>query len=259
MPEEWSTEGAFQDTGTYPAQASPIPSGDWNRPPRPDPIDLITISREFGAGGSDLARELGIRLQWPVLDRDLVHEVARRLRLDPRHVEPVDERTSTWVARLVASALLMTPPELHVDVDSRTVVHPDAVAEAARTAILAKAQTRPLIVVGHGAQCLFRGRPGTLHVRLVAPLERRVDRICRRDTCDRVAAAQVARRMDEMRRAYVRRHYHADVRDPLLYDLQINTDTIPIEMCVDVVAAAIGGDHVVPSRVMAEAMRSQPG
>ena len=240
MSDEWVTQGQFQDTGTYPAQGEPAPSAEWSKP-RPEAIDLITISREFGAGGSDLARALGTKLQWPVLDRELVQAVASRLRLDPRHVEPLDERTSNWLARLVASALLMSPPEQHVDVDSHTTVHPDAVAEAARAAILAAAQSPPLVVVGHGAQCLFRHRPGTLHVRLVASMDQRVDRICRRETCDRVAAAQVARRMDEVRRAYVRRHYHIDLRDPLLYDLQLNTSTIPIDSCVDVIAAVVMG------------------
>ncbi len=243
MSDEWVTQGQFQDTGTYPAQVEPsaTPSGEWNKP-RGESIDLVTVSREFGAGGSDLARALGTRLQWPVLDRELVKAVATRLRLDPRHVEPLDERTTNWLARLVASALLMTPPEQHIDVDSNTIVHPDAVAEAARAAILAAAQSPPLIVVGHGAQCLFRHRPGTLHVRLVASMDQRVDRICRRETCDRVAAAQVARRMDEVRRAYVRRHYHVDLRDPLLYDLQLNTSTIPIDVCVEAIAGVVMKD-----------------
>ena len=240
MPDEWVTQGQFQDTGSFPAQPAPTPaaSSEWHKP-HVELFDLITISREFGAGGSDLARALGEKLQWPVLDRELVRAVAKRLRLDPRHVEPVDERTSNWLARLVASALLMSPPEQHVDVDSNTVVHPDAVAEAARAAILAAAQTPPLIVVGHGAQCLFQHRPSTLHVRLVSSMDQRVDRICRRETCDRVAAAQVARRMDEVRRAYVRRHYHTDIRDPLLYDLHLNTSTIPIDVCVDVIAGVV--------------------
>jgi hypothetical protein len=246
MSDDYSNQEQFRDTGTYPAPGS-APSSEWAKATG-EPIDLITVSREFGAGGSDLARELGARLHWTVLDRDLVHHVASRLRLDPRHVEPLDERTSSWLTRLVASTLLMTPPELHVERDISPVVNPDAVAEAARAAILAAAQSTPLIVVGHGAQCLFHGRRGTLHVRLVAPLANRVDRICRRETCDRVAAVSVARRMDDARRGYVRRHYHADVRDPLLYDLQINTGTISIEDAAEAIAAMVRAGQGVATR-----------
>jgi hypothetical protein len=251
MSDEWPIEGHFNDTGQYPAQgAATEPVAAWGHA-RGDPIDLVTISREFGAGGSDLARALGTRLHWPVLDRDLVHRVAGRLRLDPRHVEPLDERTPSWMTRLVASTLLMTPPEMHVDVDVGVVLNSDAVAEAARAAILAAAQSPPLIVVGHGAQCLFRHRRGTLHVRLGAPMDTRIDRICGRETCNRVAAAGIARRLDDARRAYVRRHYHADVRDPLLYDLQINTGAVTVD------EAAIMIADMVEQRIEAGVPRGQ--
>jgi len=249
MGSGWSSEPHINDTGTYPTQEPPVQSHpEWGeRVPHGEPLELITVSREFGAGGSDLARALGARLHWPVLDRTLVNQVADRLRLDPRHVEPLDEQPPTLLARFVASTLLMTPPELHVDVDLNTSLNPDSVAEAARAAILAAAQSPPLIVVGHGAQCLFHDRPGTLHVRLVAPMPCRIDRVCKRETCDRAAAANVARRMDDARRSYVRRHYHVDVRDPLLYDIQINTGRVSVEEAADYVAALVHARGGTPS------------
>jgi len=241
MSDGWSTRGQFQDSPSYTAPGlAPARTADWGRP-RGEPVDLITVSREFGAGGSDFARELGLRLRWPVLDRDLVHNVADRLRLDPRHIEPLDEQTSSWLTRLVASALLMPPPELPTAVEVRATIGADTVAEATRAAILAAAQSPPLIVVGHGSQCLFADRPGALHVRLIAPLARRVDRICRRETCDPAAAASIARRMDDARRAYVRRHYHVDLRDPLLYDVQVSTGSMTVEEAADLVAAIVEG------------------
>lgn len=204
-----------------------------------EPVDLITVSREYGAGGSDLAHALGEYLQWPVLDRDVVRRVAERLRLDPRHVAAVDEQPPGLLTRLIASALLMTPPELPTEMQTDTL-HPDAVAAAARVAIQAAAQSPPLIVVGHATQCLFRDRPATLHIRLVAPLALRLERVCARLPCNTALAIAETRRMDQARDAYVRRHYQTDWRDPLLYDIQINTGRVSIEEAarsiVDVVA-----------------------
>jgi cytidylate kinase len=111
--------------------------------------------------------------------------------------------------------------------------------------MLAAAQNPPLIVVGHGAQALFRGRASTLHVRLTAPLASRVERICGREGCDRAAAAALARRMDDARRAYVRRYYHTDIRDPALYDLQCNTAQVQIEELADCLASIIGSRRSV--------------
>jgi cytidylate kinase len=211
------------------------------------PIDLVTVSREYGSGGSDLARLLGERLHWPVLDRNLAQKVADRLRLEPHHVEALDEQTPSLLARFVSSALMMTPPELHLEIEIREVLHPDVVAEAARAAILTAAQSPPLIVVGHGAQCLFRDRPGTLHVRLVAPLAQRVRRVCGRMPCDPERAIAEARRMDQGRASYVRRHYHCDWRDSLLYDVQFNTGRIPIEEAAAAVAELVASGSRQPA------------
>src|SRR5258708_34049353 len=72
-------------------------------------IRLITVSREFGAGGSDLAHELGARLKWPVLDHDIVHRVAKRLRLDDGSVEPFDEHPPSLLARIATVRIVPLP------------------------------------------------------------------------------------------------------------------------------------------------------
>jgi CMP/dCMP kinase len=214
-----------------------------------EPIDLITVSREFGAGGSELARFAGQELQWPVLDRDLVHRVAERLRLEPHHVEAVDEQPPGLLTRLIASALLMAPPELPTEMQTDRL-HPDAVAAAARAAILAAAASPPLIVVGHASQCLFRHRPGTLHIRLVAPLALRLQRVCTRVPCESARAVAETRRMDQARAAYVQRHHQTDWRDPLLYDMQFNTGRVSIEEAARMVVQAViarAGERVAVS------------
>jgi cytidylate kinase len=76
-------------------------------------------------------------------------------------------------------------------------------------------------------------------VRVFAPLACRVARISRREGCDAATAAAIAHRLDDARRAYVRRHYHTDLRDPLLYDVQINTGSMALDEAVDAIAAIV--------------------
>lgn len=201
-------------------------------------IDVITISREFGAGGSDLATELGARLGWPILDHALVERVAARLKLDPRTVEVLDEHPPTLFSR-VASALLIAPVESPMLLDTSQVLSPDAVADASRAAITEAVADPPVIIVGHGGQLMLRDRPRTLHVRLVAPIEARVQRICARGGCDARTASADIRRIDEARTGYVRRYFHHDLRDPLLYDLTINTGRASIAEAADLVLARL--------------------
>lgn len=191
------------------------------------PVDIITISRQFGAGGSELAHAVAARLGWPVLDRDLVHRVAERLRLEDRVVEGMAEQPPSLMRRL-AAALLVAPLEMPVAIETERLLDLDAVAQTARDVLRETAQSPPVILVGHGGQHLLHDRPGTLHVRVVAPIAVRVERICRRLGCDGKIAISEVRRMDDGRREYMRRYYHCDWQDPLLYDLQINTGRVTV-------------------------------
>lgn len=71
---------------------------------RASSVNLITVSREFGAGGSELAEGLGHELGWPVLDHDLAHGVAGRLALEETTVARLDEHPPTWFAWATCSA-----------------------------------------------------------------------------------------------------------------------------------------------------------
>jgi CMP/dCMP kinase len=203
-------------------------------------VELITVSREFGAGGSDVARLVGERLNWPVLDDDVACRCAKRLNIDTAAVERLREHSPTLLARLSA-ALLVSPPEAP-GIDTSNLMRIDAIAEAALDSITEAARSLPLIVVGFGTQCMFANRADALHVRLVAPLEARVARLRARYGWDASFAAAKARKMDEERRRYVQRYFHRDVLDPLLYDVQINTGRTSLEETAAIVERLVRGD-----------------
>ncbi len=204
---------------------------------RTNPMRLITISREFGAGGSDLARELGARLQWRVLDHDIVHRVAERLRFDDGTVEPFDEHPPSLLAR-IATVLSVPLPGMYafptVDIPSH-----DVIAAATRRVIEEEARSLPLIVVGHGAQCIFEDRTDTLSVRLVAPLSARQARVAARQKISHSLAEDLVSRADEDRQAYIQRYFHRDWKDELLYDLQVNTGALDIHEAATMVARLV--------------------
>jgi cytidylate kinase len=205
-------------------------------------IQLITVSREFGAGGSDLARLLGERLGWPVLDHELVFRCAKRLNIDTAAVERMHECSPSLLARLSA-ALLVAPPEAP-GIDTTHLLRIDSIAEAAHESIREAAEHPPLIVVGHGTQCLFANRRDALHVRLVAPWDVRTTRLRDRYGWNATVASAKARQMDEDRRRYVQRYFHADLRDPMLYDVQINTGRMSIDEAVSMVERMVRGASV---------------
>lgn len=201
------------------------------------PISLITISRQFGAGGSELATAIGERLGWPVLDRDLAHRVAERLRLEDQVVQKFDEHTPSFFARV--AAMMVTPQPEGFSFPPEDLPSHDAVAEATAQVIREAGGSPPLIVVGHGGSCIFAGRSDVLHLRVNASTRGRCARIVRRMHVTPGEASSMVHRADLDRRAYIQRYFHRDWHDPLLYDLHLNTDRLSIDEAADMITRLV--------------------
>lgn len=198
-----------------------------------NPVQLITISREYGAGGSELGVVLGQRLGWPVLDHELIRKLAARLSCEEGEVRAMDEHAPSFFERL-ASAAVVTAPESRIHT-TPWPTDPDCVAAAAREVLLEAAQNPPLIVVGHGGNCLFGGRADVLRVRVTAPFDVRVKRVAQRTGAAAQQASAEVRRRDADRQHYLQRYFQRDVNDACGYDLQINTATISLPAAAELI------------------------
>lgn len=207
-------------------------------------IRLITISREYGAGGSELGVLLGGLLGWPVLDHGLISQLAARLKCEEGEVVAMDEHVPSFFERL-ASVAVVTAPESRVH-SSPWGTDPDCVAAAAREVLLEAAQHPPVIIVGHGGNCLFRNRRDVLRIRVIAPFDLRVQRVAQRTGATAAKAAGEVRRKDADRQQYLQRYYQSNLNDPCEYDLQINTGTVSLEAAARLVLALLRSD---PARV----------
>jgi cytidylate kinase len=119
----------------------------------------------------------------------------------------------------------------------------DTIAAATHAVIEELGSSPPLIVVGHGGQCIFCRRTDVLHVRIVAPLRDRLTRVMRRMNVDAAFGGMVMHRADKDRQAYVQRYFHRDWRGDQLYHLQINTGHITVEEAASMVERLVHGRH----------------
>ena len=205
-------------------------------------IKLITVSREFGAGGGDFAAALGSTLGWPVLDRDLIHRVAERVAIDEKTLAHYDEHPPSLRSR-IATVLIMPQPDMLSLPSPTDMPNHDVIAAATTRVIEDAAQSLPLIVVGHGAQCIFSKRPDAFHVRFIAPVASRIARTAERLELDQNAAAATVKRADQDREAYVKRYFHAEWKNPLMYDLQINTQRVSIADAVQLLSCIVAASQ----------------
>ena len=204
------------------------------------PITLITISRLFAAGGSSLAETLGNRLGWQVLDRSLIAEIARRVDRPEEDIAAIDEKAlRPWLrAAAFASAAFpeMPIPPLHAYLNTSIVA-------TVKEVLFEKVAEGPAIVVGHGSHYLFQDRPGTLHLRLIAPFDQRVRVAMKRLDLEEDAAQKHVRRSDADRTEYLRHVHGIDCTDPLHYDLVINTRNLSIDAAADMITRLVRPSH----------------
>lgn len=184
-------------------------------------VDVITIARQFGAGGSELAQALGKRLGWRVLEREIIHAAAQELDTDAEHTEHLDEYVESTLAR-IGKDFIFGIPEGYIEPTYE--IDPDELAKATHRFIVSAAtHSAPLVIVGHGVQCLLAQRPNTLHVRVTAPAAYRANCVAKRLKLDLEAAKAEVEKRDKQRAEYLRHHFNVDNNDPNLYAVQFNT------------------------------------
>lgn len=202
---------------------------------------LITISREYGSGGSSLARLVSQQLGWQVVDNQLVDEVAARSGMTPAEVRERQERGPTFVER-VARALSAATPELLTPTVAELPEAEEARLVRITEQVVAEAAVDHAILVGRAASAVVGRQEGALHVKLVASLAYRANVIATRDGVGQDEAERRVIDTDKHRSRYHRQYYHRDWSDPRAYHLTLNTEWLGLDRACAVVVAAVARD-----------------
>jgi cytidylate kinase len=96
-----------------------------------------------------------------------------------------------------------------------------------------------VVIVGRASQVILRDFPGALHVRLIAPVDVRVQRVSVEKGISLEASRATIEASDQNRRSYLRRYYHVNWGDPVLYDLVINTEHISVALAAEMICCAL--------------------
>ena len=192
---------------------------------------IITISRQFGAGGSEVARRVAEALGWRVVDNEMVDEVARRAGLAPEEVARKEERAPGFLERLTR-ALARSVPELFSGAGEKVPEPEEAriVRVTERVVAEVAAAGRAVMVGRAGAAVLSAGgEHDAVHIKLVAPVQFRVTAAMQRLGIDRAAATTLLQETDANRARYVKQNYQRDWDDATSYHMVLNTGSLGLE------------------------------
>ena len=199
---------------------------------------VITITRQFASGGSQVARLVAAELRWDVIDNEFVDEVARLAGLPPDAVAQREESAPGLLERL-ARTLAVASPEMFIGSDAVPPVERDEapIVKLTERVIAEAAAHGRVVLVGRGAQALLAQRPEALHVYVVASKPWRVRLAVQRLGVDPATAEKAVDETDRRRDQYVRTYYGRHRQDVVNYDLVLNAERLGIEGAAALVVA----------------------
>jgi cytidylate kinase len=183
---------------------------------------ILTISHEMGSGGAEIAMAVATRLGYTYVDNEELLGRAQRYGLAEERLARLAEDRPSWVERF--------------DAETRRCIL------ALQVVLYEFAQSDNVVLVGGGGQWLLRGVPHAIRTRIVAPFPERVTRLTAtlsaqgRERVTPKTVAQFIRRDDIQKTARMRYLFDADVKDPSLYDILINTAAFSREAAVALLA-----------------------
>lgn len=176
-------------------------------------MPLVAMTREMGSLGMDVAKILESELEVPVVYHEIIDHLADKMRLRRSHVRHLLDGEASLFERLTA------------DQTSMSIYTTDEMLQLA---------SEGAVMRGWGAAQLLRPVKHAVCVRVCAPFEMRVERMMARlKSRDRDAVAAEIERSDEAQDAIIKRHFGVDWRDPVRYDLSLNTERMSVEECAD--------------------------
>ncbi len=209
---------------------------------------VITISRQFGSGGDEIAEQVRQMLQYRIFDKDLIAQATLESGISDQEVMDYSEanyKVKGFFDRLfgrsrpVGEVRMWTEDTSGVRTAEAVPLTEEHALSLVQKAIKAACQEGNIIVVGRGGQALLQDCPNVLHVRIEAPLEDRLLRVREQLKLKRRPASEMIEARDEASADYVRRFYKVNWADPLQYHLIINTGKVGLDTAARLIVDAV--------------------
>jgi len=189
-------------------------------------LPVITLSREPGSGGKFVARAVAQRLGLELFHEELINAMAENVNTSARVIRTLDERGLSMLEDWVSAAI------------SDRHLWPDEFSRMLMKVIGTIGRHGKAIVIGRGANFVLPSE-NRFRVRIIAPFEKRVNCVAETHSTSKKEAQQRVLNTESNRRAFIRKYFHSDIRDPVNYDMVLNTGTLSVETAAATICSAV--------------------
>jgi cytidylate kinase len=184
-------------------------------------IRVLTIEREYGSGGADVAKTVANRLGWKLWDQLLTNEIAQRMECDCKVVEQHEEKRDPLFYRL-ARAFMRGSYEGSQNAHRIKIADTECIREVAERVVKDAAQSGNCVIVGRGSAYYLQDRPDVFHVFVYAPFRAKVQRL-RGEGKTEAEAVHLAETVDQDRAAFIKQYFGVEWPDRHRFHLMINS------------------------------------
>lgn len=194
---------------------------------------VITISKEFGTDAGQVAAIAAQKLGYEHIGKTLTAEIAKELNLSEAEVETFKQTSQSRIIRLMDRYTCTLVQKV---VDREHGCLDDAnYFESTKKLVEKLYDADNVIILGWGGQCILRGKPNTLHVRLIKDSDLKIEKVMQDHDLNRLAAKKLIEREEKDSSAYVKHYFNADWNDARLYDLIIDLGKQSVEQAADII------------------------
>ncbi len=184
-------------------------------------IRVVTVEREYGSGGGEIAARLAGQLGWKLWDQVLTEEIARLAKCPKAIVEGREEKTDPLYYRLFKS-FLRGSYEGSLNAHKLNLVDSESILKITEKVVEHAAGKGNCVIVGRGSQHFLANRQDALRVFLYAPRENKVRRLISRGKEEK-EAEELVDTVDRERADFIQKYFHAEWPNRSLYHAMINT------------------------------------
>jgi len=184
-------------------------------------IKIITIEREYGSGGGEIAQLLANRLGWKLWDHLLTEEIARLAHCPKAVVEAREEKQDPLYYRLFKS-FLRGSYEGSINAHKLNLVDSETIMKITRRVVEHAAEHGNCVIVGRGSQQFLKGRSDTLRFFLYACRDDKVRRLRARGKSEE-EAEELVDTVDRERADFIQKYFSVEWPDRAIYHGMLNT------------------------------------
>ena len=201
---------------------------------------VITINRELGSGGRTVGEKLAEKLGVQFYDKALIKALTEKYHLSVEEIENLKGRNHSWWAEFARSFMLAekTSKTMYYDItpgEMPDVLTTEDMFDTEQHILKDIAEQESCVIAGRLGFAVFKNHPNHLSVLIQAPMEKRIERVMRKQLLSEADAKKVIQKVDKMRENYVNKYANTSRYDTRNYDLVISMNGHSIDEAVDLI------------------------